>query len=250
VGQGDAILVRSAGRVALIDTGPLPEPLDDCLSDLGIGRLDLLVLTHFDLDHVGGVDAVLGRADRVLAGPSGSADDDALLATLASRGAVVERVARGLTGILGDHRFTVLWPAQRLTTEPGNDSSIAMVFEPVGQCAEGCLSSLFLGDLGEHSQALMLAAGPVPAVDVVKVAHHGSADQSARVYESAGATVGVIGVGENDYGHPNPRLLELLASVSTSVARTDTDGLVLVSSGEAPGSVRVWTERSDDGGAG
>ena len=250
VGQGDAVLVRSAGRVALIDTGPLAEPLDECLADLGIGRVDLLVLTHFDLDHVGGVDAVLGRVDRVLAGPSGSPEDDALLATLASRGAVVERAVRGLVGMLGDHRFTVLWPAQRLTTEPGNDSSIAMIFEPVGACTGGCLSSLFLGDLGEHSQALMLAAGPVPAVDVVKVAHHGSADQSPRVYKAAGATIGVIGVGENDYGHPNPRLLDLLAGVSTAVARTDTDGLVLLSPGATPGEVRLWTERSDDTPAG
>jgi competence protein ComEC len=250
VGQGDAVLVRSAGQVALVDTGPLAEPLETCLADLGIARLDLLVLTHFDLDHVGGVDAVLGRADRVLAGPSGSPEDDALLATLASRGAVVERASRGLVGMLGDHRFTVLWPAQRLSTEPGNDSSIAMIFEPVGACASGCLSSLFLGDLGEHSQALMLAAGPIPTVDVVKVAHHGSADQSARVYEAADAAVGVIGVGENDYGHPNPRLLDLLAGVGTAAARTDTGGLVLVSPGEEPGTLRVWTERSDDGGAG
>lgn len=250
VGQGDAVLVRSAGRIALIDTGPLAEPLETCLADLGIARVDLLVLTHFDLDHVGGVDAVLGRADRVLVGPSGSADDDALLAELASRGAIVERVARGRVALLGDHRFTVLWPAQRLSTEPGNDSSIAMVFEPVGPCPQGCLSSLFLGDLGEHAQALMLAAGPVPEVDVVKVAHHGSADQSPRVYEAAAATIGVIGVGENDYGHPNPRLLDLLAGVSTAVARTDTDGLVLLSPGGAAGEVRLWTARSGDGGSG
>jgi competence protein ComEC len=250
VGQGDAVIVRSAGQVALIDTGPLPAPLASCLTDLGIGHLDLLVLTHYDLDHVGGVDAVLGRASRVLVGPSGSAEDDAIAQRLRDEGAVVEQASRGLTGLLGELQWTVLWPPPRPVTEPGNDSSIAMTFLPVGACESGCLSSVFLGDLGEQPQALMLAAGPLPHVDVVKVAHHGSADQSARVYEQADATVGVIGVGENDYGHPNPRLLDLLAGVGTLAARTDTEGLVLLSPGAAPGEVALWTERPGDGGSG
>ena len=250
VGQGDAVLVRSAGQVALIDTGPLPAPLTECLGDLGIGHLDLLVLTHYDLDHVGGVDAVIGKASRVLVGPSGSAEDDAILQRLRDGGAAVDQASRGLTGLLGELQWTVLWPPPRAVTEPGNDASVAMTFLPVGACEAGCLSSVFLGDLGEQSQALMLAAGPVPRVDVVKVAHHGSADQSPRVYEQADATVGVIGVGENDYGHPNPRLLDLLTGVGTVAARTDTEGLVLLSPGAAPGEVALWTERPGDGGGG
>ena len=56
VGQGDAVLVRSADATALIDTGPDPAALERCLALLGIGRIDLLVLTHWDADHVGGVD--------------------------------------------------------------------------------------------------------------------------------------------------------------------------------------------------
>src|SRR6185436_3993896 len=76
VGQGDATLVRSGGAVALVDLGPEPAPLRACLDDLGIGRLDLVVLTHFDLDHVGGAEAVLGRADHVLTGPAGDAADE------------------------------------------------------------------------------------------------------------------------------------------------------------------------------
>ena len=55
IGQGDAVLLRSGGAVALIDTGPDPGPLDACLARLGLAHIDLLVLTHFDLDHVGGV---------------------------------------------------------------------------------------------------------------------------------------------------------------------------------------------------
>ncbi|TBN56983.1 ComEC/Rec2 family competence protein [Glaciihabitans arcticus] len=247
IGQGDAVFVRSLGELALIDTGPEPERLGLCLDDLGIGRIDLLVLTHFDLDHVGGLDAILGRVDRVLVGPSGEAADDAIVAELVAGGARVERASRGLSGLLGELRWTVLWPRERSAVEPGNDASVAMTFEPVGGCVAGCLSSLFLGDLGERPQALMLAAGPIPRVDVVKVSHHGSADQNDRVYERAGATVGVIGVGaDNDYGHPNPRLLDLLAAVHTSAVRTDRDGMVLLSP-TAGGGVAVWTQKSGDG---
>ena len=69
VGQGDAFLVRSAERVALIDTGPDPVLLRACLDELGIGRIHLLVLTHFDLDHVGGAEAVRGGSTACLRDP-------------------------------------------------------------------------------------------------------------------------------------------------------------------------------------
>jgi competence protein ComEC len=245
IGQGDATLVRSAGVVVLTDTGPDPALLTRCLDELDITRIDLLVLSHFDLDHVGGTDAVLGRVDAALVGPSDEPADDELVAALQAGGAVVTRASRGLTGVVGDLRWTVLWPKARLAgVEPGNDASIAMTFLPVGACIDGCLSALFLGDLGQQPQSLLLAAGPVPAVDVVKVSHHGSGDQESRLYGQASATVGAIGVGaDNDYGHPTAALLALLAAVGTAAVRTDLDGLVLLSPGESPGSVAVWTEK-------
>ncbi|MCU1543668.1 MAG: competence protein ComEC [Microbacteriaceae bacterium] len=253
IGQGDAVLVRSAGLVALVDTGPDTALLRSCLETLGIGRIDLLVLSHFDLDHVGGTEAVVGRSDRVLLGPSANATDERLVKRLIDGGAAVERVRRGDSGVLGELRWRVLWPRagpggrpwQTGETvggvEPGNDASVTIAFDPAGTCAGGCLSSLFLGDLGEHGQERVLAAGPVPRVDVVKVSHHGSADQSPRMYESASATVGVISVGaDNTYGHPTDRLLDLLAGIGTTAVRTDTDGLVLLSPGGAPGEVAEW----------
>lgn len=246
IGQGDAVLVRSADRVALIDTGPDPAPLRQCLNELGIGRLDLLVLTHYDLDHVGGVAAVVGRADRVFVGPSGEASDDRIVADLVAGGADVQQVSRGLTGLLGDERFAVLWPPTRPQgLEPGNESSVTVQFTPVGTCASGCLSSLFLGDLGEDAQDRVLAANPqLSTVDVVKVSHHGSADQSSRLYERIAAAVGVISVGaDNGYGHPTDRLLEILERVGTVAERTDQHGLILLAPGDAPGTVTVWTSR-------
>ncbi|MBG6054451.1 competence protein ComEC [Salinibacterium sp. CAN_S4] len=245
VGQGDAFVVRSAGAVALIDTGPDPAPLAACLKDLGIDRIDLLVLTHYDLDHIGGVDAVVGRVDVAMIGPIGEPDDDGIAAALRAGGAEVQQVSKGPSGLLGELRWHVLWPPARLSgIEPGNPASVTVEFDPVGECFPGCLSSMFLGDLGEEAQNRVLAANTVRPVDVVKVSHHGSADQSTRMYERLTALVGMIGVGaDNGYGHPTEKMLDILESTGTAALRTDLHGLILLSPGSKPGSVAVWSER-------
>jgi competence protein ComEC len=250
IGQGDAMVVRSGGQVALIDTGPDPAALASCLDTLGIDHINLLVLTHFDLDHVGGVATVIGHVDRVLAGPPGESADEQLLDDLAANGAQVHNATRGDRGLFGDLAYTVLWPPARLGDfEPGNDASVAVRLSAAGPCSGGCLSAMFLGDLGESAQDRMLATNrSLGQVDVVKVSHHGSADQSAELYDRLGATLGLIGVGEdNDYGHPAPSLLEMLAGDGTTVARTDQNGIILVAPGQTAAELRVWRENTGIG---
>ena len=244
VGQGDATVIRSAGAVALVDTGPDPAPLRACLDELGVTRIDLLVLTHYDLDHVGGVSAVLGEVERAIVGPSAGADDDRVVDALVGGGARVSRVTVGEKGSVGELGWRVLWPPPR-GVEPGNAASVTLSVRPSPGCTTGCLSALLLGDLGEESQLRMLGSAHPGRYDVVKVAHHGSADQAPRLYSSIRATVGLIGVGaDNDYGHPTSSALEMLEGAGTQAFRSDLDGLVLVAAGAEEGEVRVWTERS------
>ncbi len=255
IGQGDAMLVRSAGQVALMDTGPSEPLLRACLDELGITRINLLVLSHYDLDHVAGTPVVDAMTDRALVGPStGKPRDLSIIQGLLDEGTKVDRVSEGLTGRLGDLRWSVLWPPAPLPDGilPGNEACVTILFEPVGPCPDGCLSSMFVGDLDEKAQDLMLAANPtLPRLDVIEVAHHGSADQSPSLYERVDASVGLIGVGlHNKYGHPTKHLLDILASVGTLPARTDTEGLILVKAGSTPGTVSVWSERPDTGGPG
>jgi competence protein ComEC len=241
VGQGDATLVRSDGVVALIDTGREPRLIAACLDDLGIGHIDLLILSHYDLDHVGGTSAVFGKVTDALIGPSSGADDDRLVAQLAQAGARVTQASVGMHGALGAMDWRILWPKAKLGgVEPGNDASVTVEFG----CAIACISSLFLGDLGDVPQQLLQATSPLGHVDVVKVAHHGSADQSAATYEHSSSTVGLIGVGaDNTYGHPTEKLLDILAGVGTVAYRTDLDGMILVSPGRQPGQLDVWTSK-------
>ncbi|MEO8095435.1 MAG: MBL fold metallo-hydrolase, partial [Pseudolysinimonas sp.] len=212
-----------------------------CLDQLGIDRIQLLVLTHYDLDHVGGVAAVVGRVDRALIGPASDPGDATIAAALAGGGAQVDQVSRGERGTLGAVNWRVLWPPPT-GVEPGNPASVTIRVSTTPRC--GCLSGLFLGDLGQESQLRLLATDPPGHIEVVKVAHHGSADQAAQLYEAIHATVGLIGVGaDNDYGHPTDSLLNILKAVGTAAKRSDLDGLILVAPGVTPGEVRVWTER-------
>ncbi|WP_210481046.1 ComEC/Rec2 family competence protein [Naasia sp. SYSU D00948] len=237
VGQGDATVLRVAdGRFALIDTGPEPEALTACLDRLGVGRISLLVLTHFDQDHVGAGEALAGRVDDLLVGPSDGPAADRLVAMLVAAGARVSEAAAGDTGAVGDLRWRVLWPLPGNRIEPGNDASIVLETEGGG------LRAVFLGDLGEEAQSRLLRTAAVSTADVVKVSHHGSADQSEALYERLDAPVALISCGiDNDYGHPAPRVLEILAAVGSEVFRTDLDGMLLV--GEGGSGVSIWTER-------
>ena len=243
VGQGDAVLVRSAGEVALIDTGAESELLATCLSTLGVDRIDLLVLTHFDLDHVGAVEVVVGRVGRAVVGATGRESDEAVVAALRAGGAVVETVADGERGRLGDCSWSVLWPPAHRGVEPGNDASLVLAVD-----GGSCPSMLALGDLGEQSQRMLVGAYDLGAVDVVKVSHHGSPDQHLDLYRQLGAAVALIGVGsENGYGHPAPALIAELESFGSTVARSDAHGLVLVSRGSD--GLRLWRERASTVGA-
>ena len=244
VGQGDAVIVRSQGRIALIDTGIDAQLLDTCLQSLAIDHIDLLVLSHWDRDHVGGVSAVAGRVSRAIVGPSAGAVSEAITADLVTGGAQVVEVRQGDTGVLGELGWQVLWPQQQLAgVKPGNDASIVIRFESITTCNPGCLSILFLGDLGREPQSRVMAANRVKTVDVVKVAHHGSADQNAALYQRLRAAVGIVSVGlDNDYGHPRASLLNLLGEAGTTITRTDQEGMVLLSL-QGDGGVAIFTEK-------
>ena len=238
VGQGDALVVRSAGQIALIDTGIEPEPLTSCLRALAIDRIDLLVLTHFDADHVGAAPAIVGRVDTVLHGPIDSPHDAQLLAELAGGGASVAETSTGMRGMLGDASWRVLWPRKDSVAFPsGNDGSVVMEFS-----GGGVPSSLFLGDLSTVPQR-MLSAQLQGAYAVVKVAHHGSADQDPALYSQLQPAVAIFSAGAgNDYGHPRSETLALLEGAGAQLLRTDEHGRILL--GTTGGDLAVWTERA------
>jgi competence protein ComEC len=236
VGQGDGIIIRSAGHIAVIDVGRKPQPMTHCLEQLGITQVDLLVLTHFDKDHVGGLSALFGKVSHAIVGKPESSEDQDLLEELSESGTEVIRGHSGMTGQLGDAQWEVLWPdGKHPLMDTGNPGSVTMLV------TFPQFNALFLGDLGKESQLALLNSTHLPHVNVVKVAHHGSADQSATLYEQIQPDIGIFSVGaDNDYGHPRRETLDILERLHAITPRTDEDGLVLV--GESPTGLSVWTE--------
>ena len=234
VGQGDALLLRSQGQIALIDVGREDQPIDNCLKSLGIVRLDLLVLTHFDADHVGGIAGAMRNRTAGLVLISGFKDDRPLVSlvseVLATSADSVQIGHRGMTGDLGGVRWSVLSPTSNATeAEDSNDASVVMTFDFQE------FSVLALGDLGEpgqqrllrHSwpQLWVLREKPL----VLKVAHHGSMDQSEQLHELIQPDVAIFSVGQgNDYGHPSAKTLSLVYGLGAKVLRSDSQGPISI----------------------
>lgn len=234
VGQGDALLLRSGNEIALVDVGREDEPIDRCLEGLGVTHIDLLALTHFDADHVGGIQGAVRNRTVDLALISGFKDDRPLVALVSevlARSAKEVKVGhRGLQGSLGAATWRVLAPTfSAEEAKDSNDASVTLLFVLQG------FSVLALGDLGEVGQDRLLnqswpylrELSDQPLV--LKVAHHGSQDQSRELHELIDPDIGLVSVGEgNDYGHPNSKTLSLLYELGATILRTDTQGAISI----------------------
>jgi len=218
VGQGDAsVLPVADGEAIVVDTGEEDIPVDRCLSSLGIHTVRLLVLTHGDADHVEGWrGAVDGRrVDQVVVGTSGGPPIPGVPRHVASAG---ESFA------LGDTSAEVLWPP---ADEPsaGDRNAVSVVLRATVRGVR----ILLTGDVGARAQLRLLRGGVDVRADVLKVPHHGSADQEPRFIRAVGATAATISAGQdNDYGHPTVTLLSLLRESGVRSWRTDTDGDIAI----------------------
>jgi competence protein ComEC len=232
VGQGDAYVVRSAGAIAVIDVGPDEKKLRACLRQLRLEKIDLLVLTHFDFDHVGAIAAIdLPVTSAVISGyPDDRRAVSATLERLVELGAEVITAQPGLGGQLGELQWLVLAPTHSASeASDSNDASVVVQFW------SGQLSLLTLGDLGAAGQRRLLQSqrsnlavlGQAPLV--LKVSHHGSADQDSALHHWLEPKVALISVGKNRYRHPTPKLLEMLDSLDAQVLRTDQLGHISLS---------------------
>ena len=242
VGQGDALALSSGpGAAVVVDAGPDPAPVDRCLRDLRVTVVPLLILTHFHADHVDGLPGVL-RGRRVGAIETTVLDQPAGRAArvrqeAAAAGVPMRRVSQGEEQRVGPLSWQVLWPppsAADLPADQPNDASVALLVRDRG------LTLLLMGDVEPDVQAQMLARYPdLPRVDVVKVAHHGSAYQDPALYARVRPRLALVSVGAgNPYGHPAPRTVAELRALGAVVLRTDEDGPVAVT-GDSPSELRT-----------
>lgn len=229
VGQGDAlVLAVSAGTAVVVDAGPDPAAVDRCLRRLAVRRVPLVLLTHLHADHVEGLPGVLrGRTvgEVALGGYDEPAGELARVRRWARQAEVpLTAVSAGDRMAVGGVSWQVLWPARVIDEESvANNASVVLLVHSAG------LRLLLTGDVEPPAQRAILAREQLPDIDVLKVAHHGSAYQDPGLLGAVRPRVALISVGAgNDYGHPAPTTLWALRRSGALVGRTDTDGTLVV----------------------
>jgi competence protein ComEC len=223
VGQGDAILFQPAGAPALlVDGGPPGDGLEAKLRAAGVQRLGVAILTHEQSDHAGGLDDLFGQL------PVGRLAyarlSRALRRAARSVGTRPVRIAEGAALRSGKLRLEVLWPPRELLAAPlagadPNTQALVLLARWAG------FSMLLTADA--EAETVPIDPG---AVDVLKVAHHGSDDAGLdALLDRSKPRLAVISVGAgNSYGHPTATTLASLAAHDVATLRTDRDGTIVL----------------------
>ncbi len=233
VGQGDGLAVRTGRSSAIVvDSGPEPTAMRLCLDRLRITRVPLLIITHFHADHVDGLVGVLQRRRVGQLWVSSLAPSGPLAATLrqqaAQQGIPVSAPLPGTRASVGAAEVQVVGPVGHVAVDQDesskqNDSSLVIMVRVSG------LRLLLTGDVEPPGQQAILRTGVDLRSDVLKIPHHGSAQQDPEFFAATHARLAITssGVG-NDYGHPAPRTVQLVRSLGMTLLRTDLNGSVAV----------------------
>ena len=256
VGQGDSTLVRfPRGTTMLVDAGGLTAAsrfdigdrvVAPVLRDRGIRRLDYIVLTHGDPDHIGGAAAIIRdfRPREVWEGipvPRFGPLTALRVQTQASGGgwANVHRGDRllvdGVT-IAAHHPAPADWERQKVR----NDDSIVL------DLRWRDVSVLLTGDIGRDVERTLAGEAPAAPLRVLKVPHHGSLTSSSREFlQAVRPRIAVFSAGRaNHFGHPAPAVLERYREVGAAIFRTDQDGAVMLDTDGYSIEVNTFTGRT------
>jgi competence protein ComEC len=236
VGQGDAIVVRTPrGRWLLVDGGPHGRGSDagrrvvlPFLRRHGVDRLDAVIVSHGDADHLGGIPTVLRSLDVALVLEPGQPVGTGLyldyLAAVDRLGVPWRTGRTGDTVTIDSVTLAVLHPRDawvRGQLAPNENSLVVHL-------RYGCFDALLTGDVGSVVERDLLPS--LTPVEVLKVGHHGSAGGTEEAWlDVLTPQVAVISVGPNRYGHPAPSVLERLADRQIDTWRTDRHGTVTIS---------------------
>ncbi|HUF73116.1 MAG TPA: DNA internalization-related competence protein ComEC/Rec2 [Gammaproteobacteria bacterium] len=222
VGHGLAVAMQTATHRVLYDAGPLyqsgfdagAEIVGPALAALGGHTLDLVIVSHGDSDHAGGVPAIVARypAARVIGGPDVSAADVG--------GRTLERCVAGEAWTFDGVSFSVLHPPES-TILAGNDSSCVVLVET----AAGKL--LLTGDIEVRGETVVRGSGRL-AADIVVVPHHGSQTSSTSSFVAAVAPrAAIVSAGHNNrWGFPRPDVRRRWNAAGAEVLVTGEAGAI------------------------
>ena len=238
VGQGQSVLVRSGQFLCLVDCGgdsydSAGDIAADFLGDYGVGRLDLLVLTHFHADHANGVAQLLKRVQvDTFAIPPATGEEEPLreeiLSAAQEKGVEVLEVGEDTLLTLDQDRTVQLYAP--LGAGETNEAGLTCLV------SNGDFDTLITGDMGADVEQQLLAHAALPDLEVLVAGHHGSkASTSEQLLAATAPDYAFLSVGEhNSYGHPAQETLERLAAAGCRIYRTDLQGNITLRVGAEP----------------
>ncbi len=239
VDQGESILLESpSGMVCMIDAGSASVKdvyryrLESALKYKGIRKIDLLIVTHPDTDHLSAVLDMLKEkgAGSITIGKiltpavPDNANYQELSEAAEKRGIPLKDLSSGME--IGDSVISLCC----LHPDPGFRSEEANSGSAVLELSFGAFKALFTGDIGKAEEELLLKEHRLSDVDLLKVGHHGSRYSSSKEFlKTIKPETAIISAGvNNSYGHPHKEVLERLAQVGSSVYSTPLCGEIEV----------------------
>lgn len=245
VGNADCILLQIGEKAALIDAG---ENNDDeavltALKSADVTKLDYVIATHADADHIGGMDTVIRNVPIDTFLMSFMPKDytpttrtyERMLEAMVDCDVFPTEVEHGAVYPFGEATITILSGLSDYTDT--NDQSVVCLV------SHGEMDFLFMGDAGKEVESEILGAFPTLDVEVLKVGHHGSSTSSdGRFIRSISPDIALITCGyNNSYKHPHSVTLETLKRNAVEVYRSDLNGEIVLNSDGS--TVTVETEK-------
>ena len=226
VGQGQCLLFRNGGATVMVDCGGNQGNAGDTaaeyLASLGETELDMLILTHYDADHVNGVTELMGRTSvKALALPDTESDIRDEISALALRQGTDLYFIRQDTELwFGGESITIFAP---LGSVSDNESGLSVLADM------GDFEVLVTGDMSSTTEQILLTKKEIPVVDVLVAGHHGSKDSTSEsLLEEISPGCVIVSVGENRYGHPAEETISRIMAQGAEIRRTDLEGNVTI----------------------
>ncbi|NPV88398.1 MBL fold metallo-hydrolase [Coprothermobacteraceae bacterium] len=241
VGQGLSVLIRlPEGKTLLYDAGPYSakNTIISYLKSQGVKRIDYLVFSHPDADHIGaGADVInsfeLGAIYMPRVSNTTKTFENLLRAIQTKKLAIKE--AKAGVAIAGPKNTIMqfIGPVSYDRDILNNSSAVLLI-------SFGSFSILLTGDAEKPELSSMQDAFSIGEVTVFQVPHHGSyGSLDEEFYRTVKPKYAVVSVGDNDYGHPNPRVIKALEAAGAKVYRTDLNGHIVISSDGKTVRIRV-----------
>lgn len=226
VGQGQSIALNAGRACALVDCGGSYNPGDTAagyLQTLGRSSIDLLVLTHYDDDHAGGVPELMGRIRvNAIAMPDFDRDNDLRqeIETLAAEaGTPIHYITATSYADFGKGELFLYAPAG--DGKESNENCLAVL------ARSGEWEALITGDMPIEAEEGLLAREDLPDIEVLIAGHHGSKYSTGEaLLTQTRPEIAVISVGRNSFGHPTQEVLDRLNAIGAETYRTDENGMI------------------------